>query len=43
MTAAPRISARVIGLSAQRHLLEYAVVDFANAFNARSPDMGAKA
>lgn len=30
-------------LSAQRHLLEYAVLDFANAFNARSPDMGAKA
>jgi len=30
-------------LSAQWHLARYAEIDFANAFNARSPDMGAKA
>jgi hypothetical protein len=29
-------------LGAQQHLVQYAVTDFANAFNARSPDMGAK-
>jgi hypothetical protein len=29
-------------LSAQQHLVQYAETDFANAFNARSPDMGAK-
>jgi hypothetical protein len=30
-------------MSAQQHLVEYADIDFANAFNARSPDMGARA
>jgi hypothetical protein len=29
-------------LSAQQHLVQFAVTDFANAFNARSPDMGPK-
>ena len=30
-------------LSAQQHLVQYSETDFANAFNARSPDMAAKA
>jgi hypothetical protein len=30
-------------LSAQQHLVQYSKTDFANAFNARSPDMAAKA